>query len=59
VAVFGLGGVGLATVMAASAAGAGPVLAVDPLPEKRRLALELGAGHACSPQEATDLVAEV
>jgi len=59
VAVFGLGGVGLATVMAASAAGAGPVLAVDPVPEKRALARELGAGHACSPQEAAGLVGAV
>lgn len=45
--------------MAASAAGAGAVLAVDPVPGKRELALELGAGHACSPGEAAGLVAEV
>ncbi len=59
VAVFGLGGVGLATVMAAASAGAQPVVAVDPIPAKRQLALELGATHACSPDDADDVVAQV
>ncbi len=43
VAVFGLGGVGLACVLGAVAAGAYPVVVVDPVAAKRALALELGA----------------
>jgi Zn-dependent alcohol dehydrogenase len=46
VAVFGLGGVGLAAVLGAVAAGATTVVAVDVVPEKLELALELGATHA-------------
>ncbi|MFF5083322.1 NAD(P)-dependent alcohol dehydrogenase [Actinoplanes sp. NPDC000266] len=42
VAVLGAGAVGLSAVMAAVAAGC-EVLAVDPVPERRALALELGA----------------
>jgi alcohol dehydrogenase len=45
VAVHGCGGVGLAAVMIASAAGAG-VIAVDIDPAKLALARELGAAHA-------------
>ncbi len=45
VAVIGCGGVGLATINAAKIAGAGKVIAVDPLPEKRALAETLGATH--------------
>ena len=43
VAVVGCGGVGLAVVNAAKIAGAGRVIAVDPVPEKRELAKKLGA----------------
>jgi S-(hydroxymethyl)glutathione dehydrogenase/alcohol dehydrogenase len=43
VLVIGLGGVGLAAVTAARAAGADPVLAADLAPEKRELALAAGA----------------
>jgi alcohol dehydrogenase len=46
VAVFGLGGVGLAALLGAVAAGAWPIVAVDRVPEKLQLALELGASHA-------------
>lgn len=45
VAVFGLGGVGLAAVMGAVAAGAYPVVAVDVLPDKLERARALGATH--------------
>ena len=45
VAVVGCGGVGLATVNAGRIAGAGKVIALDPLPEKRELAKVLGATH--------------
>ncbi|NLR71055.1 Zn-dependent alcohol dehydrogenase [Novosphingobium sp. ERN07] len=46
VAVVGCGGVGLATVNAAKIAGAGRIIAVDPVPEKRALAMKLGATDA-------------
>lgn len=46
VAVFGLGGVGLAALLAAKAAGASSIVAVDVVPAKRDLALRLGAAHA-------------
>ncbi len=48
-AVFGCGGVGLATVMAARLVSAYPILAVDPLAVKRELALQVGATHAIDP----------
>ncbi|MFD8725283.1 NAD(P)-dependent alcohol dehydrogenase [Streptomyces sp. NPDC059629] len=43
IVVFGTGAVGLAAVMAARAAGAGEIIAVDLHPGRRELALELGA----------------
>ena len=43
VAVVGCGGVGLAAINAAKIAGAGRIIAADPLPEKRALAQKLGA----------------
>ncbi|MEJ7751139.1 MAG: zinc-dependent alcohol dehydrogenase family protein [Thermoleophilaceae bacterium] len=46
VAIFGLGGVGLAALLGASAAGATDIVAVDVVPEKLELALSLGATHA-------------
>lgn len=58
VAVVGCGGVGLATVNAAKIAGAGRIIAVDPMPEKRALALKLGATDAidASPEAAGQIV---
>jgi alcohol dehydrogenase len=52
VAVFGLGGVGLASVMGAAVASAWPIVAVDPVEAKRKLALELGATAAFAPEQA-------
>lgn len=43
VAIVGLGGVGLAALLGARAAGAGPIVALDLDAGKRALALELGA----------------
>jgi aryl-alcohol dehydrogenase len=45
VAVFGAGGVGLSAVMAARVAGATTIIALDVLPGRLNLALELGATH--------------
>ena len=46
VAVVGCGGIGLAAINAAKIAGAGKIIAVDPVPEKRALAEKLGATHS-------------
>jgi aryl-alcohol dehydrogenase len=58
-AVFGLGAVGLAAVMAARLAGCEPIVAVDPNGARRELALELGATHAVDPAAEADVVARV
>jgi S-(hydroxymethyl)glutathione dehydrogenase/alcohol dehydrogenase len=58
VAVFGAGGVGLSAVMGARLAGAGAVVAVDPVEFKRKTALELGATHALDPA-SEDVVASL
>lgn len=55
VMIYGLGGVGLAALLGALAAGAQPVTAIDPSPEKRALAIELGAAMAVAPEDATTL----
>ncbi|MDQ0489013.1 aryl-alcohol dehydrogenase [Streptomyces thermodiastaticus] len=47
--VTGAGGVGLSAVMAAVAVGCDPVVAVDPVPARRALAVELGAKAALPP----------
>ena len=47
--VFGAGGVGLSVVLGCRLAGAGAIVAVDPVASKRALALELGATHAVDP----------
>ncbi|WP_328349717.1 NAD(P)-dependent alcohol dehydrogenase [Streptomyces sp. NBC_00445] len=58
VAVFGLGAVGQAAVMAAKAAGATTIIAVGNRQPKLDLALQLGATHAFSPRDGdvADLV---
>jgi len=53
--IYGLGGVGLAALLGALASGAAPVVAIDPVPEKRALAESLGA-RAIAPQDAASLV---
>ena len=58
VAVIGCGGVGLAVVQGARLAGAETIVAVDVVPEKLELALELGATHAVD-ASAGDAVARV
>jgi alcohol dehydrogenase len=46
VAIFGLGGVGLAALLGARCSGAYPLIAIDVNPEKLAFALTLGAHHA-------------
>jgi len=57
-AVVGLGGVGLAAVLGAAAAGAETIVAVDALPAKLDKARELGATH-CFEAHDPDLAAKV
>jgi S-(hydroxymethyl)glutathione dehydrogenase/alcohol dehydrogenase len=49
VAVIGLGGVGLAALMAAKVRGAAELIAVDPVASRRDAALALGATHVVDP----------
>jgi Zn-dependent alcohol dehydrogenase len=49
VAIFACGGVGLSAVIGAALVSAHPIIAVDPVAEKRALALRLGATHAVDP----------
>jgi alcohol dehydrogenase len=58
VAVVGLGGVGLAALLGARAAGARELIAIDRLPAKLELALALGATRAFRADDP-DLVAQV
>ena len=50
--MIGCGGVGLATINAARIAGAGRIIAADPMPEKRALARKLGATDVDRPDRA-------
>jgi aryl-alcohol dehydrogenase len=50
IAVFGAGGVGSSAVMAAAIAGAKHIIAIDPNPQRRDLALSLGATAAIDSQ---------
>ena len=59
--VYGTGGVGLSVVLGCRLAGAGTIVAVDPVASKRELALELGATDALDPkrENAADAVREL
>jgi alcohol dehydrogenase len=59
VAVFGLGGVGLAAVLGAVVAGAYPIVAIDPVPEKQQLARELGATHALGADDVVEVLRDL
>jgi alcohol dehydrogenase len=59
VAVFGLGGVGLAAVMGASLAGAARVIAVDPFEAKRKVALDVGATEVWDPDQADERIRDL
>ncbi len=54
VAVIGAGPIGLMTIAALRAAGAGKIWAVEPLAHRRELALAIGAGTALEPEEAVE-----
>jgi 2-desacetyl-2-hydroxyethyl bacteriochlorophyllide A dehydrogenase len=56
--VFGQGVVGLLVVQLLKLAGAGRVLAVDPLEKRRELALETGADEALAPEDLPERLVE-
>jgi D-arabinose 1-dehydrogenase-like Zn-dependent alcohol dehydrogenase len=58
VGVWGVGGLGAHAVQLLRAIGAAPIIAIDPLPEARSRAIELGADHAVDPT-AVDFSARV
>lgn len=58
VAIFGVGGIGLAALLAARAAGASPLIAVDVVTEKLALAERLGATHTIDGRSG-DVVARI
>lgn len=51
VSVFGLGAIGLVAVQVAKRAGAFPIIAVDPLENRRRIALDCGADFVIDPTD--------
>lgn len=59
VAIFGLGGVGMAALLGAALAGAEQIIAVDPVPAKRELALSLGATAALPAECAVERIREL
>ncbi len=58
-AVFGVGTVGLAGLMAAKIAGCDPIIAVDVHEHRLALARDLGATHIINHSTRTDVVAEI
>ena len=56
VAVFGLGAVGMAAVMAAKICECQTIIAIDPLLNRRKLAVELGATHSVDPTSQSSVV---
>jgi S-(hydroxymethyl)glutathione dehydrogenase / alcohol dehydrogenase len=61
VCVVGCGGIGLAAINAAKIAGAGKIIALDPVADKRATAEKLGATHTCDAlsETAADEVVEL
>lgn len=57
-ALYGLGGVGLAALLGGLASGAVPIVAIDPSPEKRAIAERLGA-VAAHPSDAAETITRV
>ena len=57
--IFGQGVVGLLVALLLKRAGAGSVLVVDPLEERRKAALAAGADGAFEPEESNELVTRI
>ena len=58
-AIFGGGAVGLSALMAARLVGAAPIVVVEPMADRKALALELGADHVIDPFGVDDVVEEI
>ncbi len=58
IAIFGTGGIGLNSCMAAAFAGLMPIIGIDPNAARRELALSHGATHVLDPTEG-EIVAEI
>lgn len=58
VVVFGIGGIGASALLGAKFAGAGKIIAVDPVPFKREAAQQLGATHTIDPT-SEDVVGKI
>jgi len=56
VTILGCGGVGLAAIQGARIAGAASIFAVDPIAERRKVALQVGATVALEPMGAIDRI---
>jgi S-(hydroxymethyl)glutathione dehydrogenase/alcohol dehydrogenase len=56
--VIGCGGIGMCSVQGARIAGASQIIAIDPIAEKRQIALSVGATHVIDPN-ACDPLEEV
>ncbi|MDR2502374.1 MAG: NAD(P)-dependent alcohol dehydrogenase [Oscillospiraceae bacterium] len=56
--VFGAGGVGMAAIMAAKIAGCSKIIAVDVVPSRLQMALDVGATHTVNGKES-DAVEEI
>lgn len=59
VAVFGLGGIGLAVVQGARQAKAGRIIVVDTNPDKFKLAKEFGATDCLNPKDHADPIQQI
>jgi len=58
-AIFGGGAVGLSALMAAKLIGAGPIVVIEPLAERRALAQDFGADHVIDPFAVDNVVEEI
>ncbi len=58
VVVIGCGGVGMSIIQAARAAGADVVVAVDPVADKRSLAVKFGASESAEPADLPEQIAK-
>jgi aryl-alcohol dehydrogenase/geraniol dehydrogenase (NAD+) len=59
IVIFGAGAVGMSAVMAAKAVGARAIVVVEPNPNRRALAAELGATATLDPRDGSDLLAAI
>nr|WP_297460728.1 S-(hydroxymethyl)glutathione dehydrogenase/class III alcohol dehydrogenase [uncultured Halomonas sp.] len=59
VAIFGLGGIGLAAIQGAQMAGAGRIIAIDINPDKFELARAFGATDFVNPKDHSDPIQQV